>query len=256
MFRQKRNLELQRINIWQVKMGCAILTLLCLWSCIMAVTPLTHQQVHKATQYIKTTFNLAETRQYAYVAVFTQQECDSLSSENIDLKILQRENAGEIADALNHDENIYEGNQMVLATFRVMPGNQHSIHSEYRLLHSPGNKNSPVHLLLNKNPKAACVLFYSLNSPCVGVCTNLQNVNNIIGELPVFDIFNNNNKAFVYSKLYTGDIVSNKITKEDIWAGLAKINNKMEVFHCFDRQCYKCFEKISNTLKYKQYCLN
>ncbi|XP_077345313.1 uncharacterized protein LOC143989156 [Lithobates pipiens] len=182
-------------RIRRVKMGRAILTLLCLWSCIVTVTSLTDRQVHRATKYIKETFNLADmdnTRQYAYVAVFSKQECDSLSNNN-NLQILKNEDPAGITDALNNTQKIYQGRQMVLATY-----GERGFHSEYRLLFPLSNKSnvSPVEQLVNTNPNANCVIFYSLNTPCVGICTNTTNGRNIIQKLPVFNKYNNN-KAFV-----------------------------------------------------------
>lgn len=234
-------------------MGRIILTLLCLWSCIMTVTPLTDTQVHRAMQYIKNKFNLAETRQYAYVAVFSKQECQSLSSNNQDLEILQKEDADKMTNALNNGKKIYEGNQMVLATYGD-PG----FHSEYRLLFEGESKVSgvsPVQQLLNTNGNADCAIFYTLNSPCVGICANTENSRNVINKLSVFDKFKNN-KAFVYSIIYVMDLLNKKAGQEKIWNGLTEINNKMDVYRCFASKCRKCFEKEENKLKNKGHCIN
>lgn len=229
-----------------MEMERAILALLLIGSCIVSVTPLNKTQVHTAIEYIKKTFKLADTRQYAYVAVFSKQECDSLSSNNNNLQILQNEDAAGITDALNNEQRIYEGKQMVLATYGA-PG----FHAEYRLLFPPnGSDVSAVQQLVNTNPNATCAIFYSLNTPCVGICTNTTNKRNIIQKLPVFDKYNNN-KAFVYSIVYGMDIKNKKIGKEKIWDGLAKMNYKMDVYRCFPNKCRKCFE-----YKNKGHCTN
>ncbi|XP_077345303.1 uncharacterized protein LOC143989149 [Lithobates pipiens] len=227
-------------------MGRAILTLLCLWTCTVTVTSLTDTQVHRATQYIKDTFNLADTRQYAYVAVFSEQECDSLSNNN-NLQILQNEDPAGIADALNNKQEIYAGTQMVLATY-----GERGFHSEYRLLFPLSNKSnvSPVEQLVNTNPNANCVIFYSLNTPCVGICADTTNGRNIIQKLQVFNKFNNN-KAFVYSIVYVMDFINQNIGKEKIWEGLKEMNNNMDVYRCFPKKCIRCFD-----YKNKGHCIN
>ncbi|XP_072263372.1 uncharacterized protein [Pyxicephalus adspersus] len=235
-------------------MGHAILALLCLWSCIMIAMPLNDIQVHRATEYIKNTFKLPENNQYAYAAVFSKQECNNLSKNN-NRQILQNEKANEIANALNDDKIIYIGSQMVLALCKKKETNKEcNMHAEYRLLFPPPeSKDSPVQQLLNKNSEADCAVFFSLNSPCVGVCTNTKHDDNIIEKLSEFNKFKNQ-KAFIYHKVYDKDIASKKIRKENIWAGLMEINNKMTVYRCFPSKCLQCFEGAAG--KNKGHCLN
>ncbi|CAI9596657.1 unnamed protein product [Staurois parvus] len=230
-------------------MGRAILTLLCLWSFIVTVTPLTDTQVFRATEYIYSKFKLAGAKQHAYVALFSQVECDSLSSNNNNLQILKNEDAKQITEALKRDENIYQGSQLVLATFKRETG--YDIHSEYRLLDATSSNGiSPIQQLVNTNQNAACAIFYTLNSPCVGKCANPDNARNIINKLSVFNKFN---KAFVYSKLYVKDVRDKG--KDDIWDGLTQVNGKMDVYRCSNSGCLKCFEKEQNKLKNKDNCL-
>lgn len=193
----------------------------------------------------------SDTRQYAYAALFSKEECESLSNNNIILQILQHENATRITAALSDEQGIYAGRQMVLATYGAR-----GFHSEYRLLFpSPGTDVSPVQELVNTNRNAYCAIFYSLNSPCVGICANTENERNIIKKLSVFNKFNNN-KAFVYRFVYIMDFTNRNIGKERIWDGLTQINKNMDVYRCFPRKCLKCFFKRSNKLKNKGHCLN
>lgn len=196
----------------------------------------------------------AKAKQHAYVALFTKEECDSLSSNNNNLQILKKEKANEITEALNNDDKIYQGSQMVFATYKKEEEKNFQIHSEYRLLFPPlKNSVSPVQNLMNKNPEAVCAIFYTLNSPCLGKCANSTNPRNILEKLSDFQKFQNN-KAFVYQQLFYWDV--NNKGKDDIWDGLTQVNNKMDVYRCSLNKCFKCFEKKENKLQNKDDCLN
>ncbi|XP_040204131.1 uncharacterized protein LOC120936087 [Rana temporaria] len=234
-------------------MARIILTLLCLWSCIVTVTPLTEDQVKRATDYIRKHFNPNEANQYAYAVVFSKQDLLSLNGEKP--KILPNEIPNEIANAVRDDKVTYTGRQMVLARAKDGKTNK-KIHSEYRLLFPPtGSSVSPVQDIVNKNPSPASAIFYTLNSPCVERCVKPDDQRNIIEKLEVFKKYNNNinniNKAFVYNKLYSLNV--SKI--DEIWDGLMRINAHMDVYRCFDGKCLRCFDTSKNTYKNKDFCV-
>lgn len=189
------------------------------------------------------------TKQYSYVVVFTQQECDQLSKKTVDkLQLLQKEEPADIERSLADDKFIYQGKQMVFAQYKTRDPNSntdHNIHSENRLLSTEDEScKSHAEKLLSNNHEAACVIFYTLNSPCVSACMDCMKSMCIIPKLYIFNRINS--RAFVYKDLYIDDL-RNKREKE-MENGFTKIYEKIPLIRCFDGNCIDCFKSAKDKI--------
>ncbi|XP_075451471.1 uncharacterized protein LOC142492590 [Ascaphus truei] len=220
--------------------------LLFLWSDVLTVSGFTEIEIKSVTDQInKITVNF--NKQYAYAAKFTPAQCNDLTDKNIRIA-LKDENAKDFLAKLGKSE-IYQGTNLVAATFRKFD-NVRVQHSEARLLFPANPKGtSPVESLLRNGPAAGCVLFYTLNSPCIGVCAKPNGKYNIIDQLNVFLPYKN--RAFVYRDVYHVDQKNPDVTVvEKAWS---EINKKMPLYRCFNKNCVKCFD---NHNKFNKNCFN
>ncbi|KAE8630971.1 hypothetical protein XENTR_v10001037 [Xenopus tropicalis] len=213
-------------------MGPAMLIVLC--CCLVTVTPFTEEQLLRATNYIRQHLTGRINNQYAYIAVFTTAQCRELTDANL-RDALRQENADDLMTTIEQ-HRIYIGTQIVAASFLRL-NNGGAMHAEARLLNGEGEAPSPVADLLNRNQDKGCVLFYTLNSPCTGVCARIGGEYNILDRLT--DVFNRiNNKALVYNDVYIGDLNRKPDTVWDAWK---EINARIPFYRCFSRNCYRCF---------------
>ncbi|XP_075719905.1 uncharacterized protein LOC142760601 [Rhinoderma darwinii] len=216
----------------------AILTVLCLWSCVLAVTPLSQEQVGRITNYIEQNIFKSSQKQYAYFVKFTVTECNKdLQTKDFNEILKIDKDAGIPGKVFNKDEKkkeIYEGNRMVAASF-IKEGT-YDIHSEFRLL-TP-DSTSPIIKLLAKSPPAGCVVFFSLSSPCVKTCTNPKGRYNIIDKLNKVKLPESKNRAFAYTKVFIHD---KKRPEADVWNNWGELDKKMTLLRCSGNNCIKCF---------------
>ncbi|KAG9466448.1 hypothetical protein GDO78_016618 [Eleutherodactylus coqui] len=215
-----------------------ILTLLCLWSCILQVTPLTEEHVGRATYYFDQQIFRNQWAQYAYFVKFTGEECSGGLQLNVLQQVMGNINAADVLRTVRSGE-IYEGTRMVAAAPKdiVLPnGNVGTEHSEFRLL-NPDN-NSPISRLLASAPAAGCVIFYSLNSPCVNTCTAPYGRYNIIDKLNHHRLPNNiQDKAFSFRNVFRYD---QDRDAEIVWRNWNNLNNVMNLYRCPGNNCMKC----------------
>lgn len=109
-------------------------------------------------------------------------------------------------------------------------------------------KGSPLTYLLNKK-KDGCVVFYTLNSPCIDRCLNKKHKDNIIPGLDELKEYQGI-KAFVYSNINTKDK-----GKENLREALKKIADRVPLYRCNQQGCILCGEPDSNVQVNNQ-CLN
>ncbi|XP_077149223.1 uncharacterized protein LOC143810241 [Ranitomeya variabilis] len=217
-------------------MGRAILTALCLWSCVLAVTPLNQEEVGRVTDYIEKNIFKGLEMQYAYFVKFADNECNKgLQTQDID-KALKVDVSAGIRGKVEKKE-IYQGNQMVAASFEK--NKKFDIHAESRLLNTlPGSTESPISKLLKKTPAAGCVVFFSLNSPCVQTCTDPKGKYNIIDKLNKVNFPGSNSRAFAYTKVFEKD---KKKPEEEVWKNWEALDAKIHLHRCSGNNCIKCF---------------
>ncbi|XP_069584613.1 uncharacterized protein [Ranitomeya imitator] len=217
-------------------MGRAVLTALCLWSCVLAVTPLNQEEVGRVVDYIEENIFRDLEMQYAYFVKFTDDECNNgLQTQDID-KALKVDVSAGIRGKVEKKE-IYQGNQMVAASFEK--NKKFDIHAESRLLNTlPGSTESPISNLLKKTPAAGCVVFFSLNSPCVQTCTDPKGKYNIIDKLNKVNLPGSNSRAFAYTKVFEKD---KKKPEEEVWKNWEALNAKIHLYRRSGNNCIKCF---------------
>ncbi|XP_040204133.1 uncharacterized protein LOC120936088 [Rana temporaria] len=213
-----------------------LLCLLCLLTCIPGGMLLTNEELARVTEYIKKEMTDGHLNfQHAYAVKFTLGECRRLSPEVIK-QALSQEDIESLRDTV-YKFGVYNGPRMVAASYSDSQVSQPTLHAEYRLLHGEGNV-SPIQNLMNKAPEAGCVVFFSLYSPCLSRCVNIENDFNIIKELSVFDNVNEAQRAFVFRNIYSDD---KKRPDNEIVDGWRSLNERMTLFNCKNGNCDRCF---------------
>ncbi|XP_066530065.1 uncharacterized protein [Hoplias malabaricus] len=145
-----------------------------------------------------------------------------------------------VKNAMNSDARVYNGQQLIGARPKPIPGKSFYYHSEYLLLIRSNPPNiSPddplMQKLLNKDP-SGCVVFYTFNSPCVKTCSTPTGPHSII---PALDMFRNHNgpKAFVFNRVWRLDIIG------DMWKDNIKlVNDRVLVHRCDNTGCIRCVD--------------
>ncbi|XP_067222055.1 uncharacterized protein [Chanodichthys erythropterus] len=130
-----------------------------------------------------------------------------------------------------NSKNVYRGTEVIAAGFHK------DAHSEDLLMNPPNR--SPFKDLMNRK-KDQCVVFYTLNSPCLNRCLNNNNNKNIIQSLDELNAYRGM-KAFVYTSIYTYD--QNSPGLRD---GLQKIANRVPLYRCDRGNCILCGRPGSN----------
>ncbi|XP_025024791.1 uncharacterized protein LOC112541093 [Python bivittatus] len=104
---------------------------------------------------------------------------------------------------LNQKEGIYNPSppvNIVAARPKFKPRE----HAEFRLL--TGGQNSPVEKMLAHKDKNSCLIFFSKLSPCLQLCLNQTEMNNIVNLVnPLFNRYNRDSRAFVFETIYEPD---------------------------------------------------
>ncbi|XP_044147277.1 uncharacterized protein LOC122935579 [Bufo gargarizans] len=213
-------------------MGPAILTALCLWSCVLTVTPISQEQVGRITNYIEQNIFQGLQDQYAYFVKFTDEECNKdLQTKDFDVILKDDKSTGIREKVVNKE--IYNGIRMVAASYIKMK--KYDIHSESRLL-NPDPEYSPISKLLEGTSANDCVVFFSLNSPCVQTCTDPKGKYNIIDKLNKHNL--PTSRAFAYTKVFEKD--KNK-PEDEVWKNWGVLDGKMTLLRCSGNNCIKCF---------------
>ncbi|XP_053565444.1 uncharacterized protein LOC128655881 [Bombina bombina] len=209
---------------------------LAVWSNSLPVTGFTLLELQTVTVYINQKFAKNTDKQYAYVVKFSANQCNSLTNENI-AKVLNVENPN--WDEIFNNDQIYQGTNLVMAKFRKQSNNKKDVeHSEYRLLYPTGSSTlSPVENMMNTGAKAGCVLFFTLNSPCVGRCALPNGEYSILGKLDVFSKIND--RALVYNKFFNSD---QKRPVKEVLKAWDAVDKKIPMYRCDNNGCSRCSE--------------
>ncbi|KAK9961824.1 hypothetical protein ABG768_007224 [Culter alburnus] len=126
---------------------------------------------------------------------------------------------------------VYRGTELIAA------GVHRDAHSEHLLMNPPNT--SPLTNLMNTN-RDGCVVFYTLNSPCISRCLNNNYINNIIQGLNKLNAYQGI-KAFVFSNIFTNDQNSQNLRTE-----LQKIADRVPLYRCNYGSCILCGQPGSN----------
>ncbi|XP_038841123.1 uncharacterized protein LOC120039826 isoform X1 [Salvelinus namaycush] len=189
-------------------------------------------------------------QQYAMAVILTQDQCNQ-NQVKFDL------NTEEIQNTLNGN-NIYTGDWLIAATPLKTP--LYTEHAEYRLLSRGKTKISPMETLINKAGHNAgqCIVFFSTYSPCLEKCNGPDGGRyNIIPLMNVFQGFDNNRKAFVFSSVWDPSRNHPGVTnpsRQWVLESFKRIDGHLPVYRC-DRfkennkwvnRCYRCVTANTN----------
>ncbi|KAK2894612.1 hypothetical protein Q8A67_011841 [Cirrhinus molitorella] len=139
---------------------------------------------------------------------------------------------------------VYNGIELIAAGIQKTPT---PAHSEF-LLMNPLNA-SPLTVLLNKR-NDGCVIFYTLNSPCINTCLSTTNWYNIIPGLDKLQAYQGI-KAFAFSNIWIHDQNNINELKEK----LQEIASRIPLYRCFGGACTLCGKPGSNA-EINGACLN
>ncbi|XP_055721487.1 uncharacterized protein LOC129813224 isoform X2 [Salvelinus fontinalis] len=194
-------------------------------------------------------------RQYAMAVLLTKQQCTknrAIFDVGVQPQVVQ--------NALNGN-NVYTGNRLIAATpLRIVQaGRTKTDHAEYRLL-SGGNTNlSPMQTLINSAGlnDGQCIVFFSTYSPCLEKCNNPNGRNDIVPLMNVFQGFDKNRKAFVFSSVWDPSRNHPGVTnpsRQWMFDSFKRIDGYLPLYRC-DRfkennkwvnRCYRCVTANTN----------
>lgn len=206
------------------------------------------------TMYFYVFFRYQDIGQYAAAINVPANQCDQnfqpsnnnfLTSDPSESDPSESDPSKNVRNVITRDKDpVYRGTELIAAGVQKEPN---PAHSEYLLL-NPVN-NSPLTYLLNKK-KDACVVFYTLNSPCVNTC--LTGRHNII---PGIDKLKNYQgiKAFAFKNIWIHD--QGEQNKEKLKENLKKIADRVPLYRCRNNACTLCGRPNSNE-GIKEECLS
>ncbi|XP_056612772.1 uncharacterized protein LOC130428618 [Triplophysa dalaica] len=174
--------------------------------------------------------------QYAAAINVPAGQCDQ-NFQPLNDNFLTSDPSANVRNVIMRDKDpVYKGTELIAAGVQQQP---HPAHSEYLLLY-PVN-NSPLTYLLNKQ-KNACVVFYTLNSPCVNSCLNGRRYNIIQGieKLKNYQGI----KYFVFKNIWKHD--QGEQNKEKLKENLKKIADRVPLYRCRNNACTLCGQPDSN----------
>ncbi|XP_051535227.1 uncharacterized protein LOC127429909 [Myxocyprinus asiaticus] len=179
-----------------------------------------------------------EIGQYAVAINVPKEQCQANFSPS--KKNFLKDDKGEnVKNIIKNDINpVYKGTELIAAGVQRNP---YTAHSEFLLL------SSPLTYLLNKG-KDRCVVFYTLNSPCINTClSGKYNIKPGVDKLQSYQGM----KAFVFTNIWTHDQDRKKVLKEK----LKLIADSVPLFRCKNkRSCVLCGKPGSKEIN--EMCLN
>ncbi|XP_016364501.1 uncharacterized protein LOC107705624 [Sinocyclocheilus rhinocerous] len=164
--------------------------------------------------------------QYAVAINVPKEQCQSGFNPS-ESTFLKNDKSEKVKPYIKPDSKVvYKGTELIAA------GRHKDAHSEY-LLMNPPNK-SPLTHLMNKK-KDGCVIFYTLNSPCIDKCLNSDIIIKGLNELKAYQGI----KAFVYTYIFKNDQNHKNLQKE-----LKKIAQRVPLYRCNKEGCNSCGETV------------
>ncbi|XP_072547474.1 uncharacterized protein [Salminus brasiliensis] len=154
-----------------------------------------------------------------------------------DQNFLPGDNATKAKKDMKGPQSVYQGKRLMGARPRRIPGSKSNYHSEYLLLIQPypPSNDTLVKTLLARYPDG-CVIFYTLNSPCVQTCSTPNKRYSII---PALGVFRNHNgpKAFVFGQVWKHD--ENVAQWE---TNMKEVNKNVPLYRCSGGVCTLCVD--------------
>nr|XP_055053376.1 uncharacterized protein LOC129438604 [Misgurnus anguillicaudatus] len=170
--------------------------------------------------------------QYSAAINVPQEQCHDFKPSTVNF--LKNDKGNNVKNIIKDETNpVYKGEELIAAGVQKPP---HTAHSEFLLL-NPANK-SPLTYLLNKR-NDGCVVFYTLNSPCMNTClTGKYNIIPGVDELKNYQGI----KAFAFKNIWTHDQGEPELKEK-----LKTIADRVPLYRCQNnKQCILCGEPNSN----------
>ncbi|XP_016419901.1 uncharacterized protein LOC107749302 [Sinocyclocheilus rhinocerous] len=177
----------------------------------------------KITEFFRKNY---ETGQYAVAINVPKEQCITFD----ELTFLKGEN--DVRQSLQESLHIYVGTELIAAG---VLGNKHS---EDLLMNPPNG--SYLTQLLKKKGLDGCVVFYTLNSPCIDNCLS-NNEDSILPGLAELKA-HTGIKAFAFKHIYQWDQNKNNLPAE-----LGKVAERVPLYRCF-YECILCGKPGSSTI--------
>ncbi|XP_051966457.1 uncharacterized protein LOC127632034 [Xyrauchen texanus] len=186
-----------------------------------------------------------EIGQYAAAINVPKEQCQVNFSPSTDT-FLKDDKGENVKNIIKGDEYpVYKGEELIAAGVQ---NNPNPAHSEFLLLNPPDdNTESPLKYLMNKGTDR-CVVFYTLNSPCIQTC--LRGKYNIIPGVNKLKRYKGM-KAFVFTNIWTNDQGRTEVLREK----LKLIADRVPLYRCkVNNPCVLCGEPGSTEID--EMCLN
>ncbi len=177
-----------------------------------------------------------EIGQYAVAINVPKDQCKNGFEPSTSPDFLKEDkNFENVKNIISADETpVYKGKELIAAGVQKTPN---TAHSEFLLMNPPNN--SPLTYLLNKK-KDGCVVFYTLNSPCMDSC--LSGKYNIIGGLNKLKAYKGI-KAFAFKNIWSHD----QKRQNELREKLKVIASRIPLYRCKTDMCTLCGEPGSTT---------
>uniref|UniRef100_A0A672L478 Uncharacterized protein n=1 Tax=Sinocyclocheilus grahami TaxID=75366 RepID=A0A672L478_SINGR len=172
-------------------------------------------------------FTEVKVRQYAVAINVPKTQCENGFIPSTFLKEDKNVNVKNIISA--DERPVYEGKELIAAGVQKTPN---TAHSEFLLMNPPNN--SPLTNLLNKR-KDGCVVFYTLNSPCMNTC--LSGKYKITGGLDKLKAYKGI-KAFAFKNIWMQD----QNRQDELSEKLKVIASRIPLYRCKSNKCTLCGE--------------
>ncbi|KAI4871402.1 hypothetical protein NFI96_009404, partial [Prochilodus magdalenae] len=160
--------------------------------------------------------------QYA-VAINVPVKYCSAGSNPDDGHFLKNDKPDAAKRAMKGDARVYKGQELIGAT-RKQSTTKGFLHSEYLLLRDPDEEHSLMMNLLNKK-KDGCVIFYTLNSPCIGTCLYEDGGRHILKAL---SMIKGRANAFVYTQIFHRDAKNGELEEY-----LNNVHKEVPLYRCY-----------------------
>ncbi|XP_038841126.1 uncharacterized protein LOC120039828 [Salvelinus namaycush] len=179
-----------------------------------------------------------ENRQYAMAVLLTHQQC----TQN-----------GAIFDVVVQPQvvqNSLQQNGFYIGA-RLIAAIPDTYHAEYRLLSHVIMNPSPMDTLINIAHHDDCIVFFSNYSPCLERCNFPDGETSILPFMTVFNSWNANRKAFVFSSVWDPTKHHPGVTnpsRQQVFDSFRRIDGYLHLYRCVRFQekniwvnrCYRC----------------
>ncbi|XP_055721488.1 uncharacterized protein LOC129813224 isoform X3 [Salvelinus fontinalis] len=185
-----------------------------------------------------------ENRQYAMAVLLTQQQCTQ-NGANFDVGVQPQV----VQNRLQH-YSVYIGDRLIAA----IPD---TFHAEYLLLGHDKTNPSKMQTLLTAAKPNDCIVFFSNYSPCLERCNFPDGETSILPFMTIFNGWNANRKAFVFSSVWDPSKHHpgvTKPTKQQVFDSFRRIDGYLPLYRCVRFQekniwvnkCYRCVTANTN----------